>query len=119
MYDLQDLNPIQREAVEFRDGSLLILAGAGSGKTRVLTYRVAHLIAKGVEPWNILAITFTNKAAREMRERVSTLVGSEGEGLWVATFHSACVRILRREITRLPGYTRSFIIYDIDRKSVV
>ena len=113
MYDLQDLNPIQREAVEFRDGSLLILAGAGSGKTRVLTYRVAHLIAKGVEPWNILAITFTNKAAREMRERVSTLVGSEGEGLWVATFHSACVRILRREITRLPGYTRSFIIYDM------
>ncbi len=112
MYDLQDLNPVQREAAEFRDGPLLILAGAGSGKTRVLTYRVTHLIAKGVEPWNIMAITFTNKAAREMRERVSTLVGSEGQGLWVATFHSACVRILRREITRLPGYTRSFIIYD-------
>ena len=113
MYDLQDLNPVQREAVEFREGPLLILAGAGSGKTRVLTYRVAHLIAKGVEPWNILAITFTNKAAREMRERVSSLVGSEGTGLWVATFHSACVRILRREITRLPGYTRNFIIYDM------
>lgn len=112
MYDLQDLNPVQREAVEFRDGPLLILAGAGSGKTRVLTYRVTHLIARGVEPWNILAITFTNKAAKEMRERVLALVGSEGQGLWVATFHSACVRILRREITRLPGYTRSFIIYD-------
>lgn len=113
MYDLKDLNPVQREAVEFRDGPLLILAGAGSGKTRVLTYRVTHLIAKGVEPWNIIAITFTNKAAREMRERVSALVGSEGQGLWVATFHSACVRILRSEITRLPGYTRSFIIYDM------
>ncbi|KUO58374.1 MAG: ATP-dependent DNA helicase PcrA, partial [Gracilibacter sp. BRH_c7a] len=113
MYNLQDLNPVQREAAEFRDGPLLILAGAGSGKTRVLTYRITHLIAQGVEPWNILAITFTNKAAREMRERVSTLVGSEGQGLWVATFHSACVRILRNEITRLPGYTRSFIIYDM------
>lgn len=112
MYDLRDLNPVQREAVEFGEGPLLILAGAGSGKTRVLTYRIAHLIARGLDPWRILAITFTNKAAREMRERVISLVGSEGSGLWVTTFHSACVRILRREINRLPGYTRSFIIYD-------
>lgn len=112
MYYLKDLNPVQREAVESGDGPLLILAGAGSGKTRVLTYRIAHLVAKGVEPWNILAITFTNKAAREMRDRVLALVGSEGEGIWVATFHSTCVRILRREIAKLPGYTRSFVIYD-------
>ncbi|UWG96057.1 DNA helicase PcrA [Dehalobacter sp. DCM] len=112
MYYLKDLNPVQREAVESGDGPLLILAGAGSGKTRVLTYRIAHLVAKGVDPWNILAITFTNKAAKEMRDRVLALVGSEGEGLWVATFHSTCVRILRREIARLPGYTRSFVIYD-------
>ncbi|NLP44838.1 MAG: DNA helicase PcrA [Peptococcaceae bacterium] len=112
MYNLQDLNPVQRQAVESGEGPLLILAGAGSGKTRVLTYRIAHLIASGVEPWNILAITFTNKAAKEMRERVISLVGSEGEGLWVATFHSTCVRILRREIGKLPGYSRSFVIYD-------
>lgn len=112
MYDLRDLNLVQREAVEFGEGPLLILAGAGSGKTRVLTYRMAHLIARGLEPWRILAITFTNKAAREMRERVLSLIGSEVTGLWVTTFHSACVRILRREINRLPGYTRSFIIYD-------
>lgn len=112
MYYLQDLNPVQQEAVKSGEGPLLILAGAGSGKTRVLTYRIAHLIAKGVEPWNILAITFTNKAAKEMRERVLALIGSEAQGLWVATFHAACVRILRREIDKLPGYTRSFVIYD-------
>ncbi len=112
MYYLQDLNPVQREAVESGEGPLLILAGAGSGKTRVLTYRIAHLVAKGINPWNILAITFTNKAAREMRDRIQVLVGSEGEGLWVATFHSSCVRILRREISKLPGYSRSFVIYD-------
>lgn len=119
MYRLEDLNPVQREAVAHRDGPLLILAGAGSGKTRVLTYRIAHLIAQGVEPWQILAITFTNKAAQEMRERVSFLVGEEGRGMWVATFHSACVRILRREIDILPGYSRNFVIYDTHDQQVL
>lgn len=120
MYRLDDLNPVQREAVEHRDGPLLILAGAGSGKTRVLTYRIAHLVAQGIDPWNIIAITFTNKAAQEMRERVGALVGSEGRGLWVATFHSACVRILRSEIEHLSGYKRSFVIYDSsDQQAVI
>ncbi|MFZ3130726.1 MAG: UvrD-helicase domain-containing protein [Desulfosporosinus sp.] len=120
MYRLDDLNPVQREAVEHQEGPLLILAGAGSGKTRVLTYRIAHLIAQGIEPGAILAITFTNKAAKEMRERVATLVGSEGYGLWVTTFHSACVRILRREIDNLPGYNRNFVIYDTgDQQSLI
>jgi len=120
MYRLDDLNPAQREAAEHREGPLLILAGAGSGKTRVLTYRIAHLIAQGVEPSEILAITFTNKAAKEMRERVSALLGSEGYGLWVTTFHSACVRILRREIDNLQGYNRNFVIYDTgDQQSLI
>lgn len=120
MFRLDDLNPVQREAVLHSDGPLLILAGAGSGKTRVLTYRIAHLIAQGVEPWEILAITFTNKAAKEMRDRLETLTGSEGRGLWVATFHAACVRILRREIEHLPGYTRNFAIYDsADQQAVL
>jgi len=120
MYRLDDLNPVQREAAEHKEGPLLILAGAGSGKTRVLTYRIAHLIAQGIEPSAILAITFTNKAAKEMRERVSTLVGSEGYGLWVTTFHSACVRILRREIDNMPGYNRNFVIYDTgDQQSLL
>ena len=91
------LNPPQQEAVFHTEGPLLILAGAGSGKTRVLTHRIAHLIAdKGVNPFNILAITFTNKAAQEMRERVDKLTGADGMSVWVATFHSTCVRILRR-----------------------
>lgn len=120
MYRLDDLNPVQREAAEHKEGPLLILAGAGSGKTRVLTYRIAHLIAQGIEPSAILAITFTNKAAKEMRERVATLVGSEGYGLWVTTFHSACVRILRREIDNMPGYNRNFVIYDTgDQQSLL
>lgn len=108
------LNDMQREAVLHTEGPLLILAGAGSGKTRVLTHRVAYLIEeKGVKPWNILAITFTNKAAGEMRERVDKLAGPEAGSVWVSTFHSLCVRILRRFIDRL-GYENNFTIYDTD-----
>ena len=108
------LNEPQREAVYHTDGPLLILAGAGSGKTRVLTHRIAYLIGeRDVNPWNILAITFTNKAAEEMRQRVDNLVGFGAESVWVSTFHSACVRILRRFIDRL-GYENHFTIYDTD-----
>lgn len=108
------LNEPQREAVLHADGPLLILAGAGSGKTRVLTHRIAYLIEElGVNPWNILAITFTNKAAGEMRQRVDNLVGFGSESIWVSTFHSMCVRILRRFIDRL-GYDSRFTIYDTD-----
>ena len=108
------LNEPQREAVYHTDGPLLILAGAGSGKTRVLTHRIAYLIGeRGVNPWNILAITLTNKAAEEMRQRVDNLVGFGAESVWVSTFHSACVRILRRFIDRL-GYENHFTIYDTD-----
>lgn len=114
MIDLETLNPPQREAVQHTEGPLLILAGAGSGKTRVLTHRIAYLIEeKGVNPWNILAITFTNKAAGEMRDRVDKIVGFGAESIWVSTFHSTCVRILRRYIDRL-GYDNSFTIYDTD-----
>ena len=107
-----DLNPTQREAVATTEGPVLVVAGAGSGKTRVLTYRVAHLIRdRGVAPWEVLAITFTNKAAGEMKERVAQLVGGASRSMWVSTFHSACVRILRREAPRL-GYRSGFTIYD-------
>ncbi len=108
------LNEKQKEAVLATEGPLLILAGAGSGKTRVLTHRIAYLIEeKGVNPWNIMAITFTNKAAKEMRQRVDRLIGEGGQSVWVSTFHSTCVRILRRHIEFL-GYETNFTIYDTD-----
>ena len=109
---LTDLNPAQREAVLTTEGPLLVIAGAGSGKTRVLTHRVAHLLAAhGVKPNEILAITFTNKAAGEMRERVERMLGPPARAIWILTFHSACGRILRREAERL-GYRSNFTIYD-------
>jgi DNA helicase-2/ATP-dependent DNA helicase PcrA len=109
---LDDLNPAQQKAVLETEGPLLVFAGAGSGKTRVLTYRIAYLIReKGVPPWHIFAVTFTNKAADEMRERVEKLLGGLAKGIWVSTFHSACSRILRRYIDLL-GYQRNFVIYD-------
>ena len=108
----QELNPQQREAVLHHGGPLLVLAGAGSGKTRALTYRIAHLILhRGMAPWHILAITFTNKAAEEMRLRVHRLLGTEKAGVWIGTFHATCARILRQHIERL-GYQRHFVIYD-------
>lgn len=111
---LEGLNPEQEKAVKHFQGPLLILAGAGSGKTRVLTHRIAFLINEyNVKPWNILALTFTNKAAGEMRERVKSLLADKAEDIWVSTFHSTCVRILRRNIEAL-GYSRSFTIYDGD-----
>jgi DNA helicase-2/ATP-dependent DNA helicase PcrA len=110
--DLESLNPAQEEAVLHEGGALLIVAGAGSGKTRVLTRRIAHLLGnRGVAPYEVLAITFTNKAAAEMKERVAQLVGERAKSMWVSTFHSACVRILRNEATKI-GFTTSFAIYD-------
>src|SRR3954465_14158085 len=109
---LAGLNPPQREAVTHPGGPLLVLAGAGSGKTRVLTHRIAYLIHSGqARHSEVLAITFTNKAAQEMRERVELLLGRSTRGMWVMTFHAACARILRAEAPRL-GYTRQFTIYD-------
>lgn len=117
---VQKLNPPQREAVQATEGPLLIMAGAGSGKTRVLTHRIAYIIEKKrVAPWSILAITFTNKAAREMQDRVSALVGPSGRDIWVSTFHSMCVRILRKDIDRI-GFTSNFSILDsTDQLSVI
>ena len=109
--DLDGLNPDQRDAVVHDHGPLLVVAGAGSGKTRVLTQRIAYLISKGVHPMHILAITFTNKAAQEMRERVAALVGPVANSMWVSTFHSACVRILRVQAEHI-GYPKNFSIYD-------
>ncbi|SDE51910.1 DNA helicase-2 / ATP-dependent DNA helicase PcrA [Paenibacillus sp. UNCCL117] len=117
---IEKLNPPQRRAVETVDGPLLIMAGAGSGKTRVLTHRIAYLIGtRRAAPWSILAITFTNKAAREMQERVSSLVGPQGQDIWVSTFHSMCVRILRKDIPRI-GFSSNFTILDSgDQLSVI
>src|SRR3990172_71006 len=109
---LNRLNPEQREAVLHRDGPLLILAGAGSGKTRVITFRIAYLIGDGhAEPGQVLAVTFTNKAAQEIRERVEALIGSEASGVWLSTFHGLCARLLRREAPKI-GLSRDFVIYD-------
>lgn len=114
LVDLDSLNPAQREAVLTTEGPLLVLAGAGSGKTRVLTFRIAHMLGDlGVKPWQILAITFTNKAAAEMRERLAALIPSGTRGMWVCTFHAMCVRMLREDADLL-GYTGQFTIYDDD-----
>ena len=117
---LNGLNPEQQRAVKLTDGPLLIMAGAGSGKTRVLTHRIAYLmVEKYVNPYNILAITFTNKAAREMRERIQRMMGGTADQVWISTFHSMCVRILRRDIDRL-GFNRNFTILDTsDQLSVI
>jgi DNA helicase-2/ATP-dependent DNA helicase PcrA len=108
---LATLNPPQRDAVTHGEGPLLILAGAGSGKTRVITFRIAHLISEGVPAWNILAVTFTNKAAAEMRRRVDELVGGTGRGVWISTFHSFCAQFLRVE-SRTVGLDPHYVIYD-------
>ena len=110
----KELNPRQIEAVLDDSSALLVFAGAGSGKTRVLTYRIAYLIKeKNIDPFRILAITFTNKAASEMKKRIISLVGSLGQYMWVSTFHSFCARLLRREIRKM-GFTSNFVIYDSD-----
>ncbi|HXG56456.1 MAG TPA: UvrD-helicase domain-containing protein, partial [Vicinamibacterales bacterium] len=112
MHFLSKLNPEQSEAVLQTDGPLLILAGAGSGKTRVITYRIAYLIGDGhARPDEVLAVTFTNKASQEMRERVQHLIGDEGSGVWLSTFHALCARLLRREAPKI-GLSRDFVIYD-------
>ena len=111
---LKQLNPSQQEAVKATDGPVMIIAGAGSGKTRVLTYRIAYLMAeKGVDPFNILSLTFTNKAAREMKDRIAGMLGRPIEGLWLGTFHSLSVRILRRHAERI-GLKSNFTILDTD-----
>ncbi|MGL4599108.1 MAG: ATP-dependent helicase, partial [Bacteroidia bacterium] len=117
---LDELNPVQRAAVECTEGPVMIVAGAGSGKTRVLTYRIAHMINIGADAFNILALTFTNKAAREMKERIGKIVSkSEARNIWMGTFHSVFARILRAEAERL-GYPSNFTIYDSeDSKSLI
>ena len=117
--DLSMLNPEQRRAAQTLEGPVLILAGAGSGKTRTLTYRVANMIDHGVDPKNILALTFTNKAAKEMKERIQRLIGEQAaDEAWISTFHSSCARILRRDIEKI-GYERSFTIFDEDDQTSV
>ena len=111
---LKSLNKQQREAAMYVDGPLLVLAGAGSGKTRVLTTRIAYMIKEHkIAPWNILAITFTNKAANELKERLEKMLGEEAKDIWASTFHSSCVRILRKDGEVL-GYSKNFTIYDTD-----
>ncbi|HCB93789.1 MAG TPA: DNA helicase PcrA [Selenomonas sp.] len=120
MERFQGLNPMQREAVEHMEGPLLIMAGAGSGKTRVLTCRIANLLAHGVRPWQILAITFTNKAAAEMRDRVDRMIGEGAKDVWLSTFHSFCAKVLRREIESTGLYKQNFVIYDAtDTKTLI
>ena len=117
---LDELNDKQYEAVVNTEGPCLVIAGAGSGKTKVLTHKIAYLIGdKDVKPWNILAITFTNKAANEMKERVEKLVGDVSKDMWIGTFHSICVKILRRQIER-NGFDSSFVIFDAsDQKTMI
>ena len=111
---LEQLNPAQHEGVVNTEGPTMLIAGAGSGKTRVLTYRIAHLIkSKGVDPFNIMALKFTNKAAKEMRERVEKVVGSDARNIWMGTFHAVFARLLRAEAKHL-GYPSNFTIYDTD-----
>src|SRR6478752_6034542 len=110
---LKSLNEPQIEAVTSTEGPLMIVAGAGSGKTRVLTYRIAYLIGNGIEPFNILSLTFTNRAAKEMRERIEKVVGNNARNIWMGTFHSVFAKILRIEHDKL-GYPRDFTIYDTD-----
>ena len=110
---LKLLNESQRAAVLHTDGPVMIIAGAGSGKTRVLTYRIAHLISKGVDPFNILSLTFTNKAAKEMRQRIEKVIGNEAKNIWMGTFHSVFAKILRSEAPKI-GYPSNFTIYDTD-----
>jgi len=114
---LEELNDIQRQAVEQKGGPILVIAGPGSGKTRVLTYKIAYLLEAGINPWNILALTFTNKAAREMKERISRVVGSGAGRVWAGTFHSIFSRILRVEAEYI-GFTSQFTIYDTEDSRV-
>ena len=118
MIGFEQLNPMQQKAVAQKDGAVLILAGAGSGKTGALTVRIASMLEHGIRPYNILAITFTNKAAKEMRDRVDALAGAAAQDIWISTFHSTCVRILRREIDKI-GYSKDFSIYDADDQEKV
>ena len=110
---LDHLNISQRKAVEHISGPLMVIAGAGSGKTRVLTYRIVHLLKNGVDPFNILSLTFTNKAAKEMKERIEKIIGLDAKNIWMGTFHSVFAKILRYEADKL-GYPSNFTIYDTD-----
>ena len=105
------LNPEQQAAVDHGDGPLMVLAGAGTGKTRVLVHRIAQLVERGVEPWAILAVTFTNKAAGEMRHRLRGLLGARADAMWIGTFHATCARLLRKHAA-VVGLTKSFVIFD-------